>query len=253
MLLGNKKTMSQKVGSKKKQHANLFGASLWPREAQVWMDTALRLDYESKRSQKDSNVDHNKLNVAHVCTGLAFELAYKSLLVAEFKPLERTHSVEKLHEMLKEETQGIIDRYIKEVGWKDSTYLLEYLDERMTHPDRKYWMENPWKREKTGTSFVIAEGIMAIPGLAPILRKLVNLGFQNLEKARKYFHDLLASLDNYKKAKVDQADLTDLKSKVLDSIKAFRSSYGNAVDLNQIIYFQIPEEFTEILDSSDDT
>ena len=37
--------------------------------------------YESNRSQEDSHTNHNKLNVAHVCTGLAFELAYKSLLV----------------------------------------------------------------------------------------------------------------------------------------------------------------------------
>ena len=245
--------MSQKAGSKKKQYANLFGASMWPSEAQVWMDTAMRLDYESNRSQEDSHTNHNKLNVAHVCTGLAFELAYKSLLVAEFKPLEKTHSVEKLHEMLREETQGIVEGYIKETGWKDSAHLLNYLDESMTHPDRKYWMENPWKRGGVGVGFMIATGIMTIPGLALILYKLVNLGLQNLKKAREYLYPIEVSLDNYKKAKADQADLTDLKNKVLDSIKVFRNSYGNAVNLNRIIYFQVPEEFTEILDSSDDT
>ena len=170
------KTMNQKAGSKKKQHANLYGASLWPSEAQVWMDTAMRLDYESNRPQKDSHIDRNKLNVAHVCTGLAFELAYKSLLVAEFKPLERTHSVKKLHEMLKEEIRGIVEGYIKEGGWEDSTHLLEYLDEAMTHPDRKYWMENPWKRGRVEVGFVIGIETMTISGLAPILRKLVNLG-----------------------------------------------------------------------------
>ena len=127
--------MDQKAGSKKKQYANVYGASLWPWEAQVWMDTAVRLDSESNRPQKNEHIDHNKLNVAHVCTGLAFELAYKSLLVAEFKPLEKTHSVEKLHGMLKEETQEIVEGYIKEAGWKDSAHLLKYLDERMTHPD----------------------------------------------------------------------------------------------------------------------
>ncbi len=245
--------MSQKARSRKKQYANLFGASSWPREALVWMDTAVRLDYESKRSQKNSNVDHNKLNVAHVCTGLAFELAYKSLLVAEFKPLEQTHSVEKLHEMLREETKVLVEEYIKEVGWKDIAHLLNYLDERMTHPDRKYWMENPWKKGGAGVGFVIAEGIMTIPGLAPILHMLVNLGFQNLEKARKYLYAIEVSLSNYKKVSGDQVNLTDLTNKVLDSIKVFRSSYGNAVNLSQIIYFQVPEEFTEILDSSDDT
>lgn len=245
--------MNQKSGSQKKQYANLFGASLWPREAQVWMDTAVRLDYESNRPQKDSHTDHNKLNVAHVCTGLAFELAYKSLLVAEFKPLKRTHSVEELHGMLGEETRGIVEGDIKEIGWKDSAHLLNYLDERMTHPDRKYWMQNPWKRGGAGTSFVIAEGIMTIPGLALILHKLVNLGAQNLEKARRDLYPVEVSLSNYEEAKATQTDLTDLGNKVLDSIRVFRNSYGNAVNLNRIIYFRVPEEFTKILDSSDDT
>ena len=252
MLLGDKKTMNQKAGRKKKKHANLFGASMWPREAQVWMDTALRLDYESNRPLKNrKHIDHNKLNVAHVCTGLAFELAYKSLLVAEFRPIEQTHSIEKLHEILKKETQEIVEGYIKEAGWKDSVHLLNYLDERMTHPDRKYWMENPWKVGGAGTSFVIAEGIMTIPGLASILHKLAILGVQNLDKARKYLYAVCTSLDNYEKAKTGQANLTEPENKVLDALKAFRNNYGNAVNLNQIIYFQVPEEFTEILDSSD--
>ena len=47
------------------------------------------------------------------------------------------------------------------------------------------------------------------------------------------------------------ANLTELKNKVLDAIKTFRNNYGSAVNLNQIIYFQVPEEFTETLDSSD--
>lgn len=246
--------MDQKAGRKKKQHANLRGASLWPWEAQVWMDTAVRLDSESNRPQKKSeHIDHNKLNVSHVCTGLAFELAYKSLLVAEFKPLERTHSVEKLHGMLKEGTQEIVEGYIKEAGWKDSADLLEYLDDEMTHSDRKYWMDNPWKVGSARVGFVIGIETMTIPGLAPVLRKLVNLGAQNLEKARKYIYAIEVSLDNYKKAKVDQADLTDLKNKVLDTIKTFRDNYGSVVNLNQIIDLPVPEEFVEALGSSDNT
>lgn len=62
--------MDQKARSKKKQYANLYGALLWPWEAQVWMDTAVRLDYESNRPEKKEPIDRNKLNVAHVCTGL---------------------------------------------------------------------------------------------------------------------------------------------------------------------------------------
>ena len=237
----------------KKKHANLYAVSYFPWEAQVWMDTAVRLDYESNRHVKNSNTDHIKLNVAHVCTGLAFELAYKSLITADFQPIEKTHRVEKLHEMLKEETRKIVEVYIKEAGWKDSVSLLKYLDETMTHPDRKYWMHNPWKAVRTGTGFVIAEGIMSIPGLTPILCKLVNLGAENLEKARKCTYDIETSLDNYEKSKVSQANLTDPINKVLDAIKVFRNNYGNAVNLNQFIHLQIPNEIAEMLDSLDNT
>ena len=235
-----------------KQYANLYAVSYFPWEAQVWMDTAVRLDYESNRPLKNSsNIDHNKLNVAHVCTGLAFELAYKSLIIADFKPIKKTHKVEKLHGMLKEETQGIVERYITEEGWKDRTYLLKYLDESMTHSDRKYWMENPWKKGVAATGFVMAEGRMSIPGLAPILCKLVNLGIQNLDKARKYLYDIDESLDNYEKAKAGQGNLTNPKNKVLDTIKAFRNNYGNTVNLNRFLFLQIPDEIAEMLDFSD--
>ena len=234
-----------------KQYANLYGATWWPWEAQVWMDTAVRLDYESNRPQKKEPIYRNKLNVAHVCTGLAFELAYKSLIIADFQPIEKTHQVEKLHGMLKEETQGIVERYITEEGWKDSASLLEYLDENMTHPDRKYWMENPWKKGGTATVFVIGDEIRSIPGLTPILCKLVNLGKQNLDKARKYLYDIDESLDNYEKAKEGQGNLTNSKNKVLDTIKAFRNNYGNTVNLNRFLFLQIPDEIAEMLDFSD--
>ena len=238
-----------------KQYANLYAVSYFPWEAQVWMDTAVRLDYESNRRVKNSsNINHIKLNVAHVCTGLAFELAYKSLIIADFQPIEKTHKVEKLHGILKEETQEIVEGYIKEMGWENSTHLLKYLDESMTNSDRKYWMENPWKKGKkggAGNSFILADGIMSIPGLAPMLSKLANLGAQNLDKAKKYLYDINESLDNYKKAKEGQGNLTNSKNKVLDTIKAFRNNYGNTVNLNRFLFLQIPDEIAEMLDLSD--
>ena len=234
--------MNQQAGSPKKQHANLGASFFWLGEAQVWMDTAVRLDAESNRPQKNGNHDRNKLNVAHVCTGLAFELAYKSLLVAEFKPLERTHSVEELHEKLEEETQEIVEGYIKRAGWKDSTSLLKYLDERMTHSDRKYWMENPWKKGGAGVGFAISAKNMTIPELAPILRDLVILASEKMKKAHKYLYDVEVSLGDYENAVANQTDLTGPKNKVLTTIKVFRNSYGASVDLNKVIRFPVQVE-----------
>ena len=94
--------------------------------------------------------------------------------------------------MLKPETQKLVELWIKEAGWKVSGDLLKYLDEEMAHPDRKYWMENPWKTAKTGVrsgvGFVVGIGIRTIPELAPISYKLANLGAQNLDKARKQLY-----------------------------------------------------------------
>ena len=222
-------------------------------EALVWMNTAVRLDNESNRPQRDGHHDRNKLNVAHVCTGLAFELAYKSLIITDFKPIEKTHKVEKLHGMLEKETQGIVEKYITEEGWKDSASLLKYLDESMTHSDRKYWMVDPWKKGGAANIFFLPDGIMSIPGLTPILCKLVNLGRQNLDKAMKYTYDIDEALDNYEKSKEGQGNLTNSKNKVLNTIKAFRNNYGNTVNLNRVLCLQIPDEIAEMLDFSDNT
>ena len=189
---GDKKKVNHKIKKKREPQPNVYAASMWPAEAQTWMDVAVRLDRESGRGRNNNNINRCKLNVAHVCTGMAFELAYKSLLMAEFKLPKRTHSIEELHKMLKAETQRIVEGWINRAGWKESNALLKYLDERMAHPDRKYWMENPWKTAKTGVrsgvGFVIGIGIMTIPELAPILYKLANLGAQNLDKVRKQLY-----------------------------------------------------------------
>ena len=221
-----KKKMNQRTETRRKPQPNVYAVSVWPAEAQTWMDAAVRLDLESGRGRDNNNTNHCKLNVAHVCTGLAFELAYKSLLVAEFTLPQKTHSIEKLHKMLKAETQRIVEGWVKEAGWKESGHLLEYLDERMAHPDRKYWMDNPWKTARTGvssgTSFIIATGIMTIPNLAPILYQLANLGAQNLTKARQQL--MLIGQIRAAKASDPDTDVSALEAKLDQRVYELYSS-----------------------------
>ena len=66
--------MNQKMGDKRKPRANVYAASTWPGDAWAWMDVAVRLDVESGRGRTNDHINHHKLNVAQVCTGLAFEL-----------------------------------------------------------------------------------------------------------------------------------------------------------------------------------
>lgn len=75
-------------------------------------------------------------------------MAYTSLIIADFQPLEKTHSVEKLHGMLKDETRKTVEVYITEAGWGDSESLLKYLDETMTQRKQRSPKWNPPKTLK---------------------------------------------------------------------------------------------------------
>ena len=50
----------------------------WLGDSQVWMKIALETDQRSGRGRRNVETDSHYLNVAHVCTGLAFELALKA-------------------------------------------------------------------------------------------------------------------------------------------------------------------------------
>ena len=186
--------MTNNTADNKKQLANVDTAMVWLRDAQAWMDMAERLDSESKQEQKDDPTNHHKRNVAHACIGLVFELAYKSLLVAEFKIPEETHSVEKLHKKLEVETQRIVDEWVKEAGWEGSDNLLKFLDKYMVPPDIKYQLDNPWEKEKRDPGFTLT-GMRTIPELAKILYQLVDLGEQNLAEARNITPNQLGPQD----------------------------------------------------------
>ena len=175
--------MDKNTEDTEKRLADINTAIIWIGDAKEWMDVAERLDRESGRGQNDTATNHHKLNVSLICTGVAFELAYKSLLVAELKRPKKTQRIEKLHKMLKAETQRTIEDWIKEAGWKESDDLLKYLDKYMVPPDRKYSMENAREKEKQSLDFTPTRR-QAIPELAPVLYKLADLGEQNLTKAR---------------------------------------------------------------------
>ena len=175
--------MTNNTADNKKQLANVDTAMIWLGDAKAWMDMAERLDSESKQEQNTDLTNHHKRSVAQACTGLAFELAYKSLLVAEFKMPEETHSIEKLHKRLKVETQKGVEEWVKKAGWEESDDLLKFLDKYMAPPNIKYQLDNPWEKEKRDSGFTLT-GRKTIPELAKILYQLVSLGEQNLAAAR---------------------------------------------------------------------
>lgn len=149
--------------------ARIFG---WIGDSQVWMKTAVKLDQMSGRGQGgEENI--NAANVAHVCTGFAFELVLKALVVSEGVDIKRTHKTSVVYGMLREGTKSEIAALIQEGGMSEK-YLFDYLDERMSHPDRKYWMVNP-KQQNASMGFVQNIEGLVIPDLAVLHEAIVGI------------------------------------------------------------------------------
>ena len=160
----------------------------WLGDAKVWMEVAVDLDRGSRGPDSDIR-DHYKSNVAHVATGLAFELTYKGLLVGEFEPFLQKHSCQSIHERLGSETQARLETIMTENGWPDATSCVRYLDERMSNADRKYWMVNPDRVRRTGvsegTGFIVADGPMAIARLGQVLFRVLPLAIGKVRRAQR--------------------------------------------------------------------
>ena len=149
--------------------ARIFG---WLGDSSVWMRMAVELDRVSGRG-RDGGDDVHAANVAHVCTGLAFELVLKALAVTEGLRIEPTHSVGVVYGRLPTETQAEIAALIHERG-SDPQYVLDYLDESMCHPDRKYWMVNP-QQQGGPVGFVQNIRGLVIPDLAVLHQGIAGI------------------------------------------------------------------------------
>jgi len=153
----------------------------WLGDSRVWMETAVRLDRVSGRGRGDGD-DVHAANVAHVCTGLAFELVLKALAVTEGLRIKPTHSVSFVYGQMRKETQEEIAALIRERG-SDAKEVLEYLDERMCHPDRKYWMVNT-KQQGGAVGFIQNSKILVIPALAELHRGIARIATRKAFKER---------------------------------------------------------------------
>ncbi len=114
----------------------------WLGDSQAWANTAVMLDEHGRAKPGESvlNADHNQLNVAHVSMGMAFELALKALAVSERRGLSGKHEAVINYGTLSPSSQNKVAQAIKKHSGMSVQDYLEYLDERMCHPYRKYWM-----------------------------------------------------------------------------------------------------------------
>ena len=139
------------------------------------------------------NSDHNQLNVAHVSMGLAFELVLKALAVSEGHGFNAKHEALTNYGALSPSSQAKVAQAIKNNSGMETEGpmgSLEYLDERMGHPDRKYWMVT--KSGATGgTGFINPSAIpsLSIPVAAKIHGEIADMvgenAFQNWQRGQR--------------------------------------------------------------------
>ena len=150
----------------------------WLGDSQVWMKTALDKDRYSGRELSEVELDHHELNVAYVCAGLAFELAFKALAKSEGRTPTKKHEAVKNYQSLKPESQREIKTFVEEHTRKTIREFLAYLDDHMCHPDRKYWMVG--KRGEMGSvGFVIGDKDLVIPTFATVHDKIADMVGEN--------------------------------------------------------------------------
>ena len=154
-------------------HSN-WDAGNWYGDSAAWMRVALREDAESGRERGKTGgvIDHYRLNVGLVSAGIAIELMYKVLLMADRVKTEPKHDVTTLHGLL-ETRRGPVESILLGEGWPDAETFMDFMDNDLRHWDRKYWMSNPPKRGAVG--FSIGDRLTTIPGLARVHQKMTAL------------------------------------------------------------------------------
>ena len=151
-------------------------ASCWYGDSVAWMRVAVQEDAKSGRGRTKTggDIDHHRLNVSLVSAGIAIELIYKVLLIADRVETISEHNITKLHGLL-DARKSQVENILVGEGWSDIKLFLDFMDKDLKHAERKYWMSNPSKGKRDGTSFAIATGVMTVPSLARIHRRIADL------------------------------------------------------------------------------
>lgn len=115
-------------------------------DAKVWMEIADEL-YE--RNVPDAGIEScglagfpglNEVNVAAVCAGYAFELLFETLLRADQKEPEGVHPPSRTYARLEQSVQAEVSAIAARHGWARIDEFMDYLDNDLCKPARKYWM-----------------------------------------------------------------------------------------------------------------
>ena len=147
----------------------------WLGDCQEWMATAVS-KYE--QFEQSGRTNYHAYNVSHVCVGFAFELVLMALAVSERKPYAKKHDATKNYSSLGKQSRQAIKTIVELDTGCSLDNFLDYLDERMSDPDRKYWGYNK-DGEAGGVGFVTGVDSFLPPTLAAVHGKIADLVGRN--------------------------------------------------------------------------
>ena len=167
------KQMHNNTDETSTRQVDLDKAATWLADAKTWIKLADQLTSESASASQD-----NKLNIAYACIGLAFQMAYNSLLVVEAKWPRDKDGIEETHNRLQRDTQITVEEWIAQAGC-DASVILKSLDTYMN----EYTAPS---HEPFGIGAPGADGtpIADVSILIEILRQLFRLAEEVLTEAK---------------------------------------------------------------------
>ena len=148
-------------------------------DAQVWMDTSVRLHNNAGEIDGARYPKENELNVAYVCAGYAFELVFKILVELSGSIPAPKHEPSVAFGKMAGKYRTEVKRIVINHGWKDIGPFLYHLDNNLCHKDRKYWMRPPRGGPASG-SFQLG-GIRGIISLSQLHGALSNFILEAIE------------------------------------------------------------------------
>ena len=164
-------------------------------DAKVWIDTAETLytrvisNPEGFPHRRIGYPDGNRLNVAAVCAGYAFELIFKVLVRACGAQPKGVHASSVAYERLDPERRAEVDRIVADHGWESSDEFLVFLDADLCDKDRKYWMRPrpPGDGNAHGTFHI--SGRRGFDALKKLHWELSALAIKTIEENQDVYED----------------------------------------------------------------
>ena len=125
-------------------------------------------------------------------TGIAIELAYKALILAQGKTPTGTHKIALLHKQLRDgDEKTSIEKRILEVGWDTVSDWISFIDTNIDHPQRKYHMYDI-KRQRYGIAFP-ASGAASVAGVKKVYDALFEVVDAKIEVSSRMVKKELAA------------------------------------------------------------